>query len=170
MNEMHTQVTEFDTASTTGVEGCTPILITTEAASGHLNRLINITTDRKRKQSSGIFRTTDVQSCRNELSLKYLLPTESKYISSLLEDMKHYLAQNLYLIPGVLKVLSKLDKNIFFVWVIIQERNIDLQEKVYEVEDKLIEMFPEFEFDFYTIYSNGRDPDILINKRFAIDK
>ncbi len=84
--------------------------------------------------------------------------------------MKHYLAQNLYLIPGVLKVLSKLDKNIFFVWVIIQERNIDLQEKVYEVEDKLIEMFPEFEFDFYTIYSNGRDPDILINKRFAIDK
>ena len=170
MSEITTQVGEFNTVSTTGFEGCIPTLITTEAGSGQLNQLINITMDRRRKQLSGIFRTTSVQSYRNDLSFKYLLPTESKYISSLLEGMKHFLAQNLYLIPDVLKVLSKLDRNIYYVWVIIPGRNMDLQDKVYEVEDKLIGMFPEFEFDFYTIYSNGRDPDKLIDKRFTIDK
>ena len=103
------------------------------------------------------------------MSLKTTESEPATFISSLL-DMRHFLAEHLYQVPQVLKVFSKFEHDVFYTWVITDDRDLEAQEMIYKIEDELIERFPEFEFDFYTVYALGRDPELLVDSTLALEK
>lgn len=82
--------------------------------------------------------------------------------------MRHFIGERLYQVPQILRVYCQFEHDVFYTWVVLKEREIEVQQRIYEDEDDLIDRFPEFEFDFYTIYASGRDPDSLIENGSAL--
>jgi hypothetical protein len=61
------------------------------------------------------------------------------------------------------RVYSKYRSNVFYTWVVVEDRDQTALEKIYEREKAIIERFPEFEFDFYVLYRKGQSVDTMIS-------
>ena len=57
--------------------------------------------------------------------------------------------------------LTKSD-DVHYIWVGLRDRDPAEQEKIYAIEAKLIDQFPELIFDFYVLYLRGRDINELV--------
>lgn len=137
-----------------------------------LYEVIDFYMDRPKKQRTRKDIPTTIFPCRNNFVFEPLMATETgpaTFISSLL-DMRYFLAKRLYQVPQVLKIYSKFEHDIFYTWVVTDERDLEAQAVIYKIEDEMIERFPEFEFDFYTVYALGRDPDLLVDSTLALEK
>ncbi len=125
--------------------------------------------DRRKKNRPKKDQPAALSECSNELIFQSLRSDLSAFIISFL-GMRDFLAKRLYQVPQVLKVYSKFEHDVFYTWVVTDERDLEAQRLVYDIEDELIEWFPEFEFDFYTVYALGRDPDLLVDSTLALEK
>lgn len=61
-------------------------------------------------------------------------------------------------ISGVTKVVYKPKGNTITIWTYIQKPDKDLQFSVYEIEQQLMEKFPELIFDFTIIFKGKEIP------------
>ena len=134
-----------------------------------MHPLIEFYMDGQRRQRSGLYTATELFGCNNDLIFQSQWTEQANFIWDLL-DMRHFLASRLYQVPQVQKVYSKFEHDVFYTWVVTDERDLEAQRLIYEIEDELIERFPEFEFDFYTVYALGRDPDLLVDSTLALEK
>ena len=78
-------------------------------------------------------------------------------------DIKGFIGVILGEVNGVNRVMCKHEGNILYTWVIINKRDLRIINKLYSMENNLIDIFPEFDFDFNTIYANGHDINSLID-------
>jgi hypothetical protein len=61
------------------------------------------------------------------------------------------------------RIYSKYRSNVFYTWVVVEDRDQTTLEKIYEREKAIIERFPEYEFDFYVLYRKGQSVDTMIS-------
>lgn len=61
-------------------------------------------------------------------------------------------------ISGVTKVAYKPKGNIITIWTFINKPDKDLQFSVYEIEQQIIEKYPELVFDFTIIFKGDESP------------
>ncbi len=141
----------------------------THEATTEMHPLIEFYMDGQRRQRSRVYVATQLFGCSNDVIFQSIMSESFIFISSLL-DMRHFLAKRLYQVPEVLRVYGKFEHDVFYTWVVTDERDLEAQRLIYEIEDDLIERFPEFEFDFYTVYALGRDPDLLVDSTLALEK
>lgn len=78
-------------------------------------------------------------------------------------DIKKFIGITLGEINAVKRVLCRYEGNILYTWTIIKKRNLKVLNQLYVKENKLIDLFPEFDFDFYSIYANGHNIESLLN-------
>lgn len=79
------------------------------------------------------------------------------------DSLNHYIAERMAELPEVQRVYSKHEQKVFYTWVVITERDQEVQRAIYAREKQIIKRFPEFGFDFYVIYQSGADADSLVS-------
>lgn len=90
-------------------------------------------------------------------------PIPHTQISSRTHSLNQYIGSLLAQVSMVERVYSKYRSNVFYTWVVVEDRDQTSLEKIYEREKAIIERFPEFEFDFYVLYRKGQSVDTMIS-------
>lgn len=78
-------------------------------------------------------------------------------------DFRNAVAFELAAIPEVEAVFTSEYGKVFFVWTVVNERNQELYERLYEKERELIQANQAVQFDFTIMASRGHDPRVLVN-------
>ena len=77
--------------------------------------------------------------------------------------LREYIAFEFSLIPEVAFVYTAFRSNeIFYVWIVIDEFERAVRQRIYERQRTIIDEFPMFQFDFYVIGLMGRNVGDLI--------
>jgi hypothetical protein len=72
-------------------------------------------------------------------------------------------------IPEVEAVLGTLDDGAFSLWSVTDEASMEVEDRIYEMEGKLMDMFPSEGFDFHLIERRGRPLEEIVSiDHFAI--
>ncbi|GMR23500.1 MAG: hypothetical protein BMS9Abin37_1934 [Acidobacteriota bacterium] len=79
------------------------------------------------------------------------------------QSLNQHIADLMSVVPQVERVYSKYDGNTFYTWIVIEERDRDVQRAIYAIEKEIIGRFSEMCFDFYIIYRSGADIDSLVS-------
>jgi hypothetical protein len=61
------------------------------------------------------------------------------------------------------RVYSNYKANVFYTWIVIEERDRAVQKAIYAREKQIIKRFSEMRFDFYIVYRSGADPETIIS-------
>ena len=60
------------------------------------------------------------------------------------------------------RVYVRFDGRVFYTWIVIEQRDREVQNAVYARERKIINRFHDYSFDFYVVYRSGTDIDSLV--------
>jgi len=72
-------------------------------------------------------------------------------------------------ISEVEAVLGTLDDGAFSLWSVTDEASVEIEDRVYEMEGKLMDMFPSEGFDFHLIERRGRPLEEIVSlDHFAV--
>jgi hypothetical protein len=72
-------------------------------------------------------------------------------------------------IPEVEAVLGILDDGAFSLWSVTDEASMEVEDRIYEMEGKLMDMFPSEGFDFHIVERRGRPLEEIVSlDHFAI--
>jgi len=88
---------------------------------------------------------------------------EGHPVSSETDSLNQFIAKGMSDLTQVERVYSKFDGQVFYTWIVIEQRDREVQKAVYEREQKIINRFPEYGFDFYVVYRSGADIDSLVS-------
>lgn len=81
----------------------------------------------------------------------------------------HSFADLMSQVSEVEAVLGTLDDGVFSLWSVTDKVSIEVEERIYEMEGKLMDMFPGEGFDFHLIERQGRPlEDIVTLDHFAV--
>lgn len=78
--------------------------------------------------------------------------------------LNEFIAFELSLVSEVEYVYTALRNNVFYVWVVINQFEREVRERIYEREKAVIDEFSMFEFDFYIISRMERNVQELISE------
>jgi hypothetical protein len=72
-------------------------------------------------------------------------------------------------ISEVEAVMGMLDDGAFSLWSVTDEASMEVEDRIYEMEGKLMDMFPSEGFDFHLIERRGRPLEEIVSlDHFAI--
>ena len=77
--------------------------------------------------------------------------------------LPEFLTFELSQVPEVEYIFTAFRANIFYVWIVTNEFEARVREKIYERQKTIIDEFPMFEFDFYVVAKHGSDVKELIS-------
>jgi len=126
--------------------------------------------DRPRRQKIRHEQASILFNCKNINRTDFGIVNDNaigQFISSIY-DMREYIKCQFLEMHDILKVHCKLEENIFYTWIAIEERDLELRQQIYQIEDEIIKKFPEYEFDFYTIYASGRNPESFFGEEPSV--
>lgn len=85
------------------------------------------------------------------------------------QEVIHSFANLTSHIPEVEAVLGMLDDKVFSLWSVTDEVSVEVEDRIYEMEGKLMDMFPGEGFDFHIIERRGRPLEEIVSlDHFAV--
>ena len=83
----------------------------------------------------------------------------------------HSFADLMSQISEVEAVLGMLDDGAFSLWSVTDEASVEIEDRIYEMEGKLMDMFPSEGFDFHLIERRGRPLEEIVSlDHFAVHR
>mgnify|MGYP001067716077 FL=1 len=81
----------------------------------------------------------------------------------------HSFADLMSQISEVEAVLGMLDDGAFSLWSVTDEASVEVEDRIYEMEGKLMDMFPSEGFDFHLVERRGRPLEEIVSlDHFAV--
>lgn len=90
------------------------------------------------------------------------LTKETVHASST-DTLNVFIAERMSEVGKVERVYANYKAQIFYTWIVIEERDREVQKAIYEREKRIINRFSDMRFDFYIIYRSGEDPDTIVS-------
>ena len=116
---------------------------------------------RRRIKTETVFALVWNQLAKEEfgasLSIHHLL------ISSRTHSLNWYIGNLMSEVSLVERVYSAYRNHVSYTWIVIETRDQDALQQIYQREKAIIERFPEFEFDFYVLYRGGQSIESMIS-------
>ncbi len=86
-----------------------------------------------------------------------------RHLSSDLYSLNNYIGCCMGKIPRVERVYSAYRDRTFYTWIIIDDRDEETLKTIYEEEKLIIDIFSEYEFDFYILYRRDQEIDSMVS-------
>lgn len=77
-------------------------------------------------------------------------------------DFRYQVAFEIATVPDVQAVFTTEYARMFFVWIVVPNRDYDVYGRIFEIERSLIDRHTAVQFDFTIMPSNGSDPRTLV--------
>ena len=84
-------------------------------------------------------------------------------ISSNTHRLNQFIAATMEPVDRVERIYSKNTTKVFYTWIVFKDRDEEALDTIYQLEEWIIDRFPEFEFDFYVIYRKEMPIDSLVS-------
>jgi hypothetical protein len=78
---------------------------------------------------------------------------------TLAESLAARLREKFSSISGIEKIFVRRDKDFYRVWTVIPDMDIDLEDRIYDTQLAIIDLFPETKFDFSVVFRRERGRD-----------
>ncbi len=82
--------------------------------------------------------------------------------------LNEFIGFELSLVSEIEYVFTAFRNAVFYVWVVLNQFEQGVRERIYEREKAIIDEFPMFEFDFYIISRMGRNARDLISESIEL--
>lgn len=109
----------------------------------------------------------DLDSTSNDLVEVHVDTTvfaeSRKVYSTDLNSLARFIAAQMSEVGPVERVYSKHQRDVYYTWIVIPKRDEKTLDAIYNKEQQIIGHFPEYEFDFYVLYREGRNHEELVS-------
>lgn len=96
------------------------------------------------------------------MSSRTKISVEGHSVSSETDSLMRSIAKCMSDLTQVERVYIRFDGRVFYTWVVIEQRDREVQNTVYEREKEIINRVHDYGFDFNVVYLSGTDIDSLV--------
>lgn len=97
-------------------------------------------------------------SKKKEPSNPFITPIVTQEIADRVSNATIEFISKVSKIPGVTKIAYKPKGNVVTIWTFINKPDKEIQFSVYEIEQQIMEKYPELIFDFTIIFKGKESP------------